>query len=52
MSTNHSCGIFGTASIVLSEDDVLAAMKSMQGYIDITPADFNEIYNVAFRHAI
>ena len=52
MSNQHSCGIFGTTSIDLSEDDVLAAMKSMQGYIDITPADFNEIYNVAFRHAI
>jgi CBS-domain-containing membrane protein len=52
VSNQHSCGIFGTTSIDLSEDDVLAAMKSMQGYIDITPADFNEIYNVAFRHAI
>ena len=52
MSTNHSCGIFAAASIDLSEEDVLAAMKSIQGYIDITPADFNEIYNVAFRHAV
>ena len=52
MSTNHSCGMFGLSSIDLSEDDVMAAMKSMQGYIDITPADFNEIYNVAFRLAI
>ena len=52
MSTNHSCGMFGLSSIDLSEDDVMAAMKSMQGYIDITPADFNEIYNIAFRHAV
>jgi len=52
MSTNHSCGMFGLSSIDLSEDDVMAAMKSIDGYIDITPGDFNEIYHVAFRLAI
>ena len=52
MSDHGQCGMFGLSSIDLSEDDVLAAMKSIQGYIDITPLDFNEIYTVAFRHAI
>ncbi|WP_168161210.1 CBS domain-containing protein [Desulfatibacillum aliphaticivorans] len=27
-------------------------MKSISGYIDITPSDFQEIYKIAFRHAI
>jgi CBS domain-containing membrane protein len=26
----------------ISEDDVMTALKAMQGYIDITPADFRE----------
>jgi len=52
MSTSHEGGLFGATSINLSEDDVLAAMKSMDGFIDITPADFNEIYKVAYHHAI
>jgi len=27
-------------------------MKSIHGFIDITPADFNEIYGLAYRHAV
>lgn len=52
MTTNNQCGIFGSLSVDLSEDDILSAMKSMHGYIDITPADFNEIYGIAYRHAV
>ena len=52
MSDHGQCGMFGLSSIDLSEDDVMAAMKSIDGYIDITPKDFNEIYNVAFHHAV
>lgn len=52
MSDHRQCGLFGLSSIDLSEDDVMAAMKSMQGYIDITPGDFNEIYRIAFRYAV
>jgi CBS-domain-containing membrane protein len=36
----------------ISEEDVLKAMKAMQGYIDITPADFREIYRVAYALAM
>jgi len=43
---------FGEFSINLSDEDILSAMKSIQGYIDITPADFNEIYGIAYRLAI
>jgi CBS domain-containing membrane protein len=28
----------------ISEHDVLEAMKLVQGYIDITPGDFKEVY--------
>lgn len=50
--SNRACGIFGTLAIDLSEADILSAMKSLRGYIDITPSDFREIYGIAFRHAV
>lgn len=37
--------------IALSDDDVYDAMKAVSGYLDITPADFREVYRLAFRHA-
>lgn len=37
--------------VPLSDDDVVEAMRSIPGYLDITPADFREIYRLAFRHA-
>jgi CBS domain-containing protein len=51
MANNNQCQIFEGSSIELSDDDVLAAMKSIPGYIDITTADFKEIYEYAYRHA-
>ena len=36
----------------LTEDDVLDAMRSMQGYVDITPGTFREIYELAYDHAV
>jgi CBS-domain-containing membrane protein len=44
--------MFGPLSIGLSDEDVLSAMKSIPGYLDITPADFKEIYAFAYRHAL
>jgi CBS domain-containing membrane protein len=37
--------------IVLSDEDVYEAMKTISGYLDITAADFRELYRHAFRHA-
>ncbi len=37
--------------IEISDDDIFEAMKDIQGYLDITPADLKEIYKFAFRHA-
>jgi CBS domain-containing membrane protein len=39
------------ASVDISDGDVMAALKSMQGYIDITPADFREVYRAAYALA-
>ncbi|MFZ1986653.1 MAG: CBS domain-containing protein [Desulfatitalea sp.] len=39
------------APVDISDKDVMAAMKAMQGYIDITPADFREVYRVAYALA-
>jgi CBS-domain-containing membrane protein len=37
--------------VEISEQDVLDAMRSMKGYIDITPADFREVYRAAYALA-
>jgi CBS-domain-containing membrane protein len=36
----------------ISEQDIIDAMSSIQGYIDITPGDFREIYQAAYSLAI
>jgi CBS domain-containing membrane protein len=40
------------ALVEISDADVLKAMAAMQGYIDITPADFREVYRAAYAHAL
>ena len=35
----------------LKEEDILEVMKSIEGYLDITPSDFKEIYIKAYRQA-
>jgi CBS domain-containing membrane protein len=44
--------IFGSCPIDMSDEDILDAMKSIPGYLDITPGDFKEIFRYAYRHAI
>jgi CBS domain-containing protein len=44
---NDQCGFRD-----LSEEDVLDAMRSMQGYVDITPGTFREIYSLAYDLAL
>ena len=36
----------------LSDEDIYDAMKSIPGYLDITPGDFKELYQVAYKHAL
>ncbi len=38
--------------IEISDDDIFAAMKDMDGFIDITLSDFRELYHFAFNHAM
>jgi CBS-domain-containing membrane protein len=35
----------------MTEEDVLAAMKAIPGYLDISPGDFRELYALAFAQA-
>ena len=35
----------------ISDEDIYEAMKDIPGYLDITPADFKELYHLAYRHA-
>jgi len=36
----------------ITDQDVLEAMKTIPGYLDITPSDFIEVYRIAFDHAV
>jgi CBS domain-containing membrane protein len=36
----------------ISNQDIIAAMQTLQGYIDITPGDFKEIYTAAYSFAV
>lgn len=42
----HEC------ALPITDEDIVEAMKKIPGYIDITPSDFMEIYQVAFKHAL
>lgn len=37
---------------VLSDQDIYEAMKAIPGYLDITPADFKEVYLLAYQQAV
>ena len=45
---NASC----STTVDISEQDVIAAMKDIQGYLDISPGDFREVFQVAYKHAL
>ena len=36
----------------ISDEDIFEAMKDIPGYLDITPGDFKEVYQMAYRHAM
>jgi len=39
------------AHVELSDEDIVDAMKHIEGYLDITAEDFKEVYALAHRHA-
>ena len=38
--------------VELTDSDIYEAMKSIPGYLDITPGDFKELYRHAYQHAM
>ncbi len=52
MSKNYSDHEGPLDPQTLTDEDVIAAMKQISGYLDITPQDFKELYVVAYEHAI
>ncbi len=52
MTGNSKKSDMSFESIELTEKDILDAMQSVSGYLDITPGDFKELYCHAFRHAV
>jgi len=49
--TNHTSGN-DAPELDLSDEDILNAMRSIPGYIDITTEDFRAIYHLAHNHAL
>lgn len=43
---------FKQCPVDISDDDIIEAMKGINGYLDITPGDFREVYRVAYIHAM
>jgi CBS domain-containing membrane protein len=39
-------------TIGFTDDDILEAMRDISGYLDITPSDFKEVYQIASKHAL
>lgn len=48
--SEQSCGL--EEALELSEQDVTQAMREMDGYLDITPRDFKDIYRKAYALAV
>jgi CBS domain-containing membrane protein len=48
----ESAGSGSRGKVDLKEEDIVAAMQEIPGYLDITPRDFKEIYGLAFQHAL
>jgi CBS domain-containing protein len=42
----------GDIPIEISETDIVEAMQDIEGYIDISPGDFREIFLLAYHHAV
>ena len=52
MPENRKDGVKLPGGVELQDEDIYEAMKSIPGYLDITPGDFKEVYQLAYRHAL
>ncbi len=41
-----------SSKVEITDKDIIEAMKDIPGYLDITPGDFRELYQVAYSHAL
>jgi CBS-domain-containing membrane protein len=52
MPENRKDGVDLPGGVELQDEDIFEAMKGISGYLDITPGDFKEVYQLAYRHAL
>lgn len=57
MNTSKSCpdeagGLDLDCEPELTDEDILEAMRQVEGYLDISTEDFRTIYHLAWRHAV
>lgn len=52
MPENRKDGVNLPGGVELQDEDIYEAMKSVPGYLDITPGDFKEVYQLAYAHAL
>ena len=52
MAQKNNYPALPVVDVGLTDQDVYETMKSIPGYLDITPGDFKELYCHAFRHAV
>jgi CBS-domain-containing membrane protein len=52
MQIDQRDAAFSLSGVGLTDEDIYEAMKTLPGYIDITPGDFKELYCIAYKHAM
>jgi len=50
--SNQNKDVYVKYLLSISDDDILEAMKKIEGYIDITLSDFKELYHITCNHAV
>jgi CBS-domain-containing membrane protein len=51
MEKKPKSGDIDWSGVGLTDADIVEAMRSISGYLDITPGDFKELYCIAYKHA-
>ncbi len=52
MGNDRGDAALAFSGVGLKDEDIFEAMRTIPGYIDITPGDFKELYCMAYRHAM
>jgi CBS-domain-containing membrane protein len=51
-SSDLAASVVEVGEIELSDADILEAMAEIPGYLDISTADFRDLYHLAYRHGL